>query len=128
MIKLKAKLVKPAFSLNLQQDSMTITEYIIEQLKGIDIKNLKLDPDFIKYLCELIENQVSKKPIDEKEKPNKMNVLLDIVKKLFPNISNDDLKNVENIAEFMLKNNLVKKITLTKVMSFYLKKKFSISS
>lgn len=121
-IKLKTRLVKANFTLAMKNEQKSLVEYIMDELKGIDLSNLKLDPDFIKYLASLIENQVKTKGDDAK--PNKLDIFVELLKKLFPNISKEDLDNAKNILEFLLKNNMVKKVKLTRVISYYLKKKF----
>ncbi len=121
-IKLRAQLVKPNFHLSMKKEQKTLSDHIMEQLTNIDISSLKLDPDFIRYICELIENQVK---TDEKEaKPNKLDIFMEIIKKLFPNVPEADLNTAKGIVEFLLKNKMVKKMKLSKIMIFYLKKKF----
>ena len=69
----------------MKQEQKNLVDYIIDELKGVDVTFLKLDPDFLKYLAEIIENQVkSKKDKNLEAKPNKMDILVDIIKKLFP--------------------------------------------
>lgn len=126
-IKLKTKLVKPNFSISLKQEQKSLIDYVMDDLKGVDIQTLKLDADFIKYICEIIENQVNTKKADKDAKPNKLDIFVEIIKKLFPNISESDVTTCKNLVEFLLKNKLIKKTKLSKIFSFYLKKKFSLS-
>lgn len=124
-IKLKTKLVKPNFSLTLCQEQKTLIDYVLEEMKGIDVDAMKLQPEFLMYISEIIENQVAKKGAEEKDaKPNKMEILIEILKKLFPKITQSEIEACRGIVEFLLKNKMVKKTKLTKIMSFYLKKKF----
>jgi hypothetical protein len=110
----------------MKQEQKNLVDYIIDELKGVDVTLLKLDPDFLKYLAEIIENQVkSKKDKNLEAKPNKMDILVDIIKKLFPHTPDADIEVAKNIVEFLLKNTLVKKTKLSKIMSFYLKKSFA---
>jgi hypothetical protein len=94
----------------------------LEELSDIDLTNLKLDPEFLKYLAQLIENQV-KKSNDKDTKPNKMDILISILKKLFPKITEQELDIAKGIVEFLLKNDMIKKIGVSKVMTYYLNKK-----
>jgi hypothetical protein len=121
-VKLKTQLVKPNFHLSMKCEQKGLVEHIINELTGVDLSNLKLDPDFIRYIAELIENQV--KTNDAQSKPNKLDIFIEIIKKLFPNIATQDIDNAKGILEFLLKNKMVKKIKLCKVISYYLKKKF----
>jgi hypothetical protein len=108
----------------MKQEQKNLIDYIMDELKGIAVDTLKLDPDFLKYLSEMIENQVKKKSGDQAIKPSKMDILVEIIKRLFPAISDADIEACKNIVEFLLKNQLVKKVPLSKIMSFYCKKKF----
>lgn len=126
-IKLKTKLVKPNFSLTLCQEQKTLVDYVLEELKGLDVDAMKLQPEFLMYISEIIENQVAKKGADEKDaKPNKMEILVEILKKLFPKITQQEIDAGRGIVEFLLKNKMVKKTKLSKIMTFYLKKSFSV--
>jgi predicted transcriptional regulator len=75
----------------------------------------------------LIENQV-KKSTDKDTKPNKMDIIISILKKLFPKISEQEVDIAKNIVEFLLKNDMIKKVKVSKVMTYYLNKKFFGSS
>ena len=123
-IKLKTKLVKSHFTLTMKQEQKNLVDYIIDELKGLDVSKLQLDPDFLKYLAEIIENQVKKKSDCAESKPSKMDILVEIVKRVFPSISDTELDACRGIVEFLLKQGLVKKVALSKIMKFYLKQKF----
>jgi hypothetical protein len=125
-IKLKAKLVKPRFSLTMKQEQKNLVDYIIDELKELEISSLKLDPGFLKYLAEIIENQVKKKTDPDEIKPSKMDVMVQILMKLFPHITDEEIKSCKGIVEFLLKNGMVKKVGLSRIMLFYLKKRFSL--
>jgi len=125
-VNIKAKLVKGSFQVIKKQDEKTLIDFVMDELKDLDLSTLKLDPSFLQYLSELIENQVKKSPDDDKKsKPDKMDILVNILKKLFPSISTAEIDTAKKIVEFLLKEHLVKKVSLSKVMSYYLKKKFS---
>ena len=125
-VKLRAQLVKPNFAINMKQDEKTLVDFIMEELKGVDIGGLATDPEFLKYLADVIENQVSKKKEDVSPdvKPNKMEILVTILKNLYPKITADEIKTCKGIVEYLLKSKHVKKTKLSKVMVFYLKKRF----
>ena len=124
-IKLKTKLVKSHFSLVMKQEQKNLVDYILDELKGLDITKLQLDPDFLKYLAELIENQVSKKSTESAEsKPSKMDIMIEVIKRLFPHITDTELDASRGIVNFLVTNKLIKKVPLSKIMKFYLKQKF----
>ena len=123
--KLKTKLVKSHFSLAMKQEQKNLVDFILDELKGLDIGKLQLDPDFLKYLAELIENQVSKKSTESAEsKPSKMDIIMEVIKRLFPHITDTELDASRGIVNFLVTNKLIKKIALSKIMKFYLKQKF----
>jgi len=125
-IKLKTKLVKPGFLLERKQEQKNIVDYIIDELRDVDIKSLKLDPEFLQFISTIIENQVSSKKATTETKPNKMDILVDCIQRLFPHITAEDIETSKRIVEFLLKQRLVKKTKLSKVMSYYIKKTFSL--
>ena len=117
MVNLKTQLVKPNFQIKQMKEDKTLMDYVEEEVKNIDLKNLKLEPDFIKYIAELIENFTEKRS-KEDEKVNKLETFKSIVKKLFKDIKEEDLKTAIGILEFLLKNKLVKKTKLSKIIVF----------
>lgn len=124
-IKLKTKLVRQNFALTLKQEQKNLVDYILDELKGLDVSSLQLSPDFLKYLAEIIENQVKKKDGDSVEaKPSKMDIMVEILRKVFPHITDKEVDACKGIVEFLLKQQLVKKVALSKIMKFYLKQKF----
>jgi hypothetical protein len=124
---MQTKLVKPHFSLTLKQEQKNLIDFVMGELKELDISNLKLDPAFLKYLSELIENQVQQRSDDTTtDKPSKMEILVEILKRLFPTMPEAEIDASRNIVEFLLKNKLVKKVAMSKIMTFYLKKRFSL--
>jgi hypothetical protein len=123
-IKLSTQLVKPHFLVVQKQERKNLTDFIIDELKSISVDGLKLDPDFLKYVAEMVENQISSAPADPAAKADKMAIVTDILKKLFPSITEAEIESSKNIIEFLLKNNLVQKVGLSQVFKFYLSKKF----
>jgi hypothetical protein len=123
-VKLKTQLVKPHFSLVLKQEQKNLVDYVEQELKDLELSKLKLDPDFLKYLAEIIENQVKERESKDESKPSKMDILVEILKRVFPQISDEAIDDAKQIVEFLLKNDMVKKTALSKIICFYLKKRF----
>jgi hypothetical protein len=121
-LKTRAKLVKLNFKVEEKQEEKTLCDGIMSLLDGIDLNNLKLDAEFIKTIAELIENQINNKK--EHEKIGKLELFVQIMKNLFPKLSEDELKTSINILEFMLKQKLIKKVPLSRVICYYISKKF----
>lgn len=129
MVNLSTKLVKSNFKITQMKEQHSLIDYLSEELKGADLKSLKLDPDFIRYISEVIENDVAKGEKEKgDEKVNKLELFVSILKKLYPDIKPDELEIAKGMLEFLLKNELVKKTKLKKIVMFYLKKKFCICS
>jgi hypothetical protein len=77
-----------------------------------NIKSLISSPsnlELIHYLATLIEAIV-----DKKHNIDKMTLLKEILSQLFPSITNDELLFAENTIEYMLSQNLIKKIPILK--------------
>ena len=127
-IKLKTKLVKPSFIIKIKQEQKNLIDYILDELKDVDVKDMKHDPDFLKYLADLIENQITQE--DEAQggqKDAKMDIFVEIMRRLFPAIKDEELQSSKRIVEYLLKNQLVSKTKLSSVMKFFLKKQFLVS-
>ncbi len=56
----------------MKDNEAVLLDFLMEQLKNIDLKELKVDIKFILYICELIENQVEPSPNENEPKPNKL--------------------------------------------------------
>jgi len=123
-INLKTKLVKTNFTLlNVQKDAVSLIDHIMEELKDIDLTQMKLDPSFIQFICLKIENQCQS---SKGENPNKKDIFITIIKKLFPEITQSEIDTAVKIVDFLVKNVLIKQVPLSKIFKYYIKKKFSI--
>ena len=89
----------------------------------------KVDLELIDYVCTEIEilvknNGVSKKKIDKKQ------LCIKVFKRLFPSISSEDIKIIDNQIEYLCNNGLIKLQPVLKRIgsSLYdcLKKKFTL--
>ena len=105
-INLKTKLVKTNFTLlNVQKDAVSLIDHIMEELKDIDLTQMKLDPSFIQFICLKIENQCQS---SKGENPNKKDIFITIIKKLFPEITQSEIDTAVKIVDFLVKNVLIK--------------------
>ena len=123
-IKAGTKLVKSHFAVVLKQERKNLIDFITDELKDLDLCKLKLDPDFIKYVCDLIENQVTAPTDTSVPKTDKMETFIEILKRLHPSITDADIDVAKGIAEFLLMNKMIKKVGISEVMKYYLQKKF----
>jgi hypothetical protein len=124
-IRLRTKLVKPPVSLLLKQEQKSIIEHILDEVKGLDVAGKRHDCDFLQWIAQIIESQVET-PVDG-AKPSKMDIFKEALRKLYPDITDDQLLVCQGIIEFALKNKCkIKKVALSKVLKFFLRKKFSL--
>lgn len=126
MVNLKTQLVKSNFKITQMKEEKGLMEYIEEELKDLDVSTLKLDPEFLKFIAEIIENYNDKNIKDEKI--DKLSVFKMVLKKFYKDLSPVDEKIAVGILEFLLRHKLVKKTPLTKIMLFYIKKVCGIAS
>ena len=124
MVKLKTSLVKCDFPLKQKQMALSLQEHICEELKGIDLD--KLDPELVHFICNKIENEFDK--LEEKDKIGKKEIFFQIYDKLFDGpknkITDADKEILSKMIDKLLKHGLVKKVKMTKVISFWMKKHF----
>ena len=121
---LSTQLVKPHILVVQKQEQKNLVDVVLDELKSVAVDDLKLDPDFLKYLAEMVENQIGTASNSLDIKPNKMEIVVTILKRLFPLISDSEIDASKSIIEFLLKNKLVQKVALSEVFKFYLSKKF----
>ena len=126
MVNLKTQLVKSNFKITQMKEEKSLIEYVEEELKDLDVSTLKLDPEFLKFIAEIIENYNDKNIKDEKI--DKLSVFKMVLKKFYKDLSPVDEKIAVGILEFLLRHKLVKKTPLTKIMLFYIKKVCGVAS
>jgi len=126
-LKTSLKLVKKHFAFLVKDNEAVLLDFLMDQLKNIDLKELKVDIKFILYICELIENQVEPSPNPNEPKPNKLLVFKTILTKLFPQISSDEINCSVKIVEFLLENGLVEKVKQSALLKYHFLKKISLN-
>ncbi len=100
-----------------------IVLYIIDQIKNIDIERMRLHPEFIKFICEIIENEVPKKgKIKNVDDMDKMDIFVAVFKELHS--SDEQIQEGRNVVEFLLGNNMIKKTSYRTIVWYVLKKYF----
>tara|TARA_R110000822_G_scaffold141315_2_gene279085 strand:- start:3182 stop:3616 length:435 start_codon:yes stop_codon:yes gene_type:complete len=103
-----------------QPKSSLLVNCKIENAVSIVVKNLKMIPNYTKYklnsefilrTCNLIENLgINKK----RDKLVKKDVFIQVFKEIFGSISEEEMKNIICIVDFLLEKKLVKQIPLYK--------------
>jgi len=101
-----------------------IVLYILEQIKNIDIGQMRMHPEFIKFICEIIENQVPKK---RKTNVNvndmdKMELFIEVFKEIRSN--EEQINEAKTVVAFLLSNNMIKKTPYKRIVWHCVKKYF----
>lgn len=101
------KLVKLKRSVLGHKSKHQLVNDVIEVCNTIhNVDNLKRDPEFLLFVCNLVENADKQKDINKKE------IVLDVFKTLFAELNNDyDLKQIGDMIEFLYSNKRIKKIS-----------------
>ena len=120
------KLVKPVNSLLLEQQVIQIASHINEEFDGmskVDFVNLKNDEQFILHVCEIVESIFTEKKIKKRKKE----LVLKIIQRLIPELTDDEKQMISDKIEFLHSNNVIKhvpksKVMLNKIISVFKKK------
>jgi DNA replication initiation complex subunit (GINS family) len=86
----------------------------LQDLPSTDLTDLKINPELINYICNLVENLVTKKLKLDKKK-----IVLDVLTKLIPNLTEQEKKVISDIVEFLHANNLINKTAIIKYIGQY---------
>jgi hypothetical protein len=125
IMKFWTTLVKPENFLRTLILIRDISIVMKDKLKDIDLDTHKKNPDFILYVCNIIENSYTKKNIEDK-KINKKDIFFLIFKELNIEISEDDKKVIDDIIEHLHSSRRIRKISnyilLKYFINFFLKK------
>lgn len=110
-------LIKPKRELAKRVKTAKIVNEIVNLLQDLpssDINEMRSNPELIKYVCNLVENLIKKK-----YKPDKRKIVLDILSKVIPNLTEADKRNIGDIIEFLHGNGDIKKIKWLKFAGKY---------
>lgn len=117
------KLIQPKNSLKNSQTASQLVAHIVEELKDVsDLVKKKNDPEFIKYVCNLVENVFVE---HKKQKVNKKEIALQIIQKVIPILTDDDKKVIDTIIEFLHSSKQIKRVSSVKIASYKLVHFFS---
>jgi hypothetical protein len=111
---LVTKIIQPKFSLAVLSTYDKIKQEIVNEI--IKVKHLVISPtmiEFVHYISTLIENIVVKK-----DNINKATLFVDIIKSIFPNVTEDEISICKSIVNYLLDSNQIKKIPLLKYVTY----------
>lgn len=144
MVKKTTQLVRPNFNVKLAQQGLSLTEHIISEVGQLpNLVDLKYDPSFIQYICDKIENEITA----HKNQQNNSSLLLksnttsnniiqyylenpkiiifwQIYNKIYGDISNQDQAIINAIIDFLIKNKLVKKVSIIQIWVKYFRQQY----
>ncbi len=99
-----------------------IVLYIVEQLKNIDIEKKRLDPEFITFVCEIIENQIINKNKKKSDQVDKMDLFVDVMKEI--RSTEEQINQAQVQVEYYLRQGMIKKTSFKSMAWFFIKKYF----
>lgn len=115
------EMIQPKHSLKNSLTEAQLIAHIVESFKDTaDLHLQKDNPEFIKYICNLVENVF----LEKSAKGNKKQIVIKIIQKIIPNVNPEDLKKIDKDIEFLHSNKQIKKIgtskyVLKKVTNFF---------
>ena len=98
------------------QKNKAVVVHILAQIKDVDINKMKMDPQFIMFVCEILENQVKNKSM------NKMDIFIDVMKEV--QLNEEQIEEAKKIVEFLLKNKMIKKTKWSRIIWHVVKRFF----
>lgn len=98
--------VKAKNSLGREMKRQRVIGQILDRLNGIVCDGQKKDNlEFILLVCSLVEHLIVKK-----DKINKKELVVEVFKTLYPELTDDEKNKLENHIEFLWENKRIKKV------------------
>jgi hypothetical protein len=123
-------MVKIKGSLKLKKQIADIISVIVlefkEKFKNLDLSDIKNDSLSILWIMEQIEEKSNDRTLissSNSKKIDKNIIVLQIVKILFPDIKDDEIKTINGIIELVIGSKYIKKSWAKTLGLLYLKKK-----
>jgi hypothetical protein len=108
------------FILNLQIVSELITN-LQKELKGIDLKSNILNPAVLEYILSKVQTCIAN--LESSEGLDLKDVTTSIIKALVPAVTDEQLKTIATIIDYIIKNDLLtvikNKSSLQKLKAFF---------
>lgn len=89
-----------------------LCERIRKDFENLDLNDVKKDSiNLIIFIADLVELSIDEKLLSKKvaKKINKNELVLDVVKCLFPNLSEHEIVQFQNMLQFAIDSKLIKK-------------------
>jgi hypothetical protein len=85
-----------------------LAEHLRNEFKSINLQEQKFKSSFLKYILEKVKTIIKNTKSFEKEQLKQLTI--QIIKHLIPNISDSDLKTIEDTIDTLINNKLVKAV------------------
>ena len=113
-----SELITPQNGLKSDLKRTEIRDKIITQVnKFEDINKYKLDNEFIKLICNLIEYHIKKK-----YNINKKDLFFDIYSRFFPDLNDEEKQTIAKIIQFIHDNSHIQKLPYRKLFLSFIEK------
>lgn len=111
--------VKTKNKLKFQQYNDQLKKHIIEKVKELDnLGPMKNDHmELLTFICTCVENGLNEK-YEKKHKTDKKKLVLQIFEEIFNSLNEDEKKKLGNSIDFLISNDLVKKVNIAKRCAF----------
>jgi len=103
------QIVQPKFTLSKLSNRDQILQQIVAEVKKISHLTFPTSIELIEYICNLIENLVAKK-----DSINKETLMIDILKSVFPSITDEEIASAKLLVQYLLNSGAIKKIPVLK--------------
>ncbi len=110
--------VRPKRHLKLKIKVTKIGNELKEEFKDLsvaELQDMRLNPELIKYICNTVETRIKKK-----YKANKKDIVIGIIFKLIPSLTELEKKAIGETIEFLHGNNDIKTITVLRYCGRFL--------
>ena len=108
-----SELITPQNGLKSDLKKSEIRDKIIEKISKFEnLDKYKIDSEFIKLVCNLIEYFVKKK-----YSINKKDLFFDVYYKVFPTLSEDEKQSIIKIIQFVFDNGHIEKLSYYKLFT-----------
>lgn len=84
------------------------------ELPKPDLDEMRTNPELIKYVCNLVENAIKKK-----YKPDKKSIVLQMLQRLLPNLSEPEKAQIKNVIDFLHLNGDIEKVKWIKWLGIH---------
>jgi len=105
--------VKPKLAAGIAVETAKIINLLVDVYRGVDLSTLRTNVDFVLHICNVIEATFAKGL-----KVDKKMIAVDIIKKLVPSITDDEMTINMEIIEHCHSTGAIKKPSVWKIVKY----------